>query len=143
MFCLLSESVKACSWYNLKTGNLAGVRYVSILSVLGIQFRPVTVSFKAFSGHKMMVYTLQVGFNILNNLIRDRGIDCHSIISGRVELLVEYTLRCLRSKILYFIPIVMVRNVSNNNQSRLTTYWSNIETTWGDAHRDTKCEFQL
>jgi len=83
-----------------KPGNLAGVRYVSILSVPGIQFRPVTVSFKAFSGHRMMVYTLQVGLNILNNLIRDRGIDCHSIISGRVELLVEYTLRRLRSKIL-------------------------------------------
>ena len=88
-----------CSWYKTdsKSGNLAGVRYVS---VLGIQFRPVTMSFEAFSGHKTMMYTLKVELTILNNLIRD----CHFIINGRVELLVEYTLRRLRSKILYFIP---------------------------------------
>jgi len=87
VFCLLS--VKVCSWYKThsKTGNLAGVRYVSILSVPGIQFRPVTVSFEleAFSGHKTLMYTLKV----LNNLTRDRGSDCNGIINGRVELLVE------------------------------------------------------
>jgi hypothetical protein len=114
VFCLLS--VKVCSWYKThsKTGNLAGVRYVSILSVPGIQFRPVTVSFEAFSGHKTMMYTLKV----LNSLIRDRGSDCNCIINGRDELLVEYILRRLLSKILFFIPVVTVRNVSNNNQSR-------------------------
>ena len=85
VFCLLS--VKVCSWYKThsKTENLAGVWYVSILSVPGIQFRPVTVSFEAFSGHKTMTYTLKV----LNNLIRDRGSDCNCIINGRLELLVE------------------------------------------------------
>jgi len=93
-----------------------------------------------------MMYTLKVGFAI--NLIRDRGSDCNCIINGRVELLVEYILRHLLSKILFFIPVVTVRNVQNNNQSRLTTYWSNIETTWGDAHwhhkhRDMKCAYQL
>ena len=100
VFCVLS--VKVCSWYKThsKTGNLAGVRYVSILSVPGIQFRPVTVSFEAFSGNKMMI----VGFTILNNLKRDRGFDSDCITNGRVESLVEYTLRRLRSKILYFIP---------------------------------------
>jgi len=134
-----------CSWYktHTKTGNLAGVRYVSILSIPGIQFRPVTVSFEAFSRHKMMMYTLTVGFTNLNNLIQDRGSDCDCITNGRVELLVEYILRRLLSKILFFIPIVTVRNVSNNNKRRLTTFWSNIETTWGHAHRDTKCEYQL
>ena len=49
------------------------------------------------------LYTLQVGFTIVNNLIRDRGLDCNCIINGRVEFFVEYTLRRLRSKILYFI----------------------------------------
>jgi len=137
-----------CSWYKThsKTGNLAGVQYVSILSVPGIQFRPVTVSFEVFSGHKTMMCTLKVGLTILNNLIRDRGSDFNCIINGRVELLVECILRRLLSKILFFIPVVTVRNVENNNQSRFTTYWSNIETTWGDAHhihRDTKCEYQL
>jgi len=94
--------VKVCSWYKThsKTGNLAGVRYVSILSVPGIQFRPVTVSFEAFSGNKMMI----VGFTILNNLKRDRCFDSDCITNGRVESLVEYTLRRLRSKILYLIP---------------------------------------
>ena len=104
MFCVLS--VKVCFRYKThsKTGNLAGFRYVSILSVPGIQFRPVTVSFEAFSGHKTMMYTLKVGFPILNNLIRDRGFDSHCIINGRVDLLVEYTLRRLRSTTLYYIP---------------------------------------
>ena len=60
-------------------------------------FRPVTVSFEAFSGHKTMMYTLKVGFTILNNSMRDRGFDCNCIING----LVEYALRRL---ILYFIP---------------------------------------
>ena len=79
VFCLLS--VKVRSWYKThsKTGNLAGFRYVSILSVPGVRFRPVTVLFEAFSGHKMMMYTLKVGFTILNNLIRDRGFDCNCI----------------------------------------------------------------
>jgi len=144
VFCLLS--VEVCSWYKIhsKPGNLAGVRCVSILSVPGIQFRPVTVSFEAFSGHKTMMCTLKVGFLI--NLIRNRGSDCNCIIDGRVDLLVEYILRRLLSKTLFFIPVVTVRNVEKNNQSRLTTYWSNIETTWGDAHhihRDMKYEYQL
>ena len=97
---------RVCSWYKKHSnpGNLACVRYVSILSVARIQFRPVTVSFQAFSGHMMMMYTLKVRFIILNNLIRDRGFDCHCILNGRVELLVEYTLCRLRSNILYFIP---------------------------------------
>jgi len=104
VFCLLS--VKVCSWYKThsKTGNLAGVRYVSILLVQGIQFSPVTVSFETFSGHKTMMYTLKV----LNNFIRDRGSDCNCIITGSVELLVECILlsRCLLSKILFFIFVV-------------------------------------
>jgi len=64
LFCLLC--VKVCSWYKThsKTGNLAGVLYISILTVPGIQFRPVTVSFEAFPGHKTMMYTLKVGFTI-------------------------------------------------------------------------------
>jgi len=141
VFSLLS--VKVCFWYKThsKTGNLAGVRYVCILSI--IQFRLVTVSFEAFSGYKTIMYTLKVGFTILNNLIWDWGSDCNCMINGRVELLVEYILRRRLSKILFFIPVVTVSNASNNNQSRLTTYWSNIETTWGDAHRDTKCEYHL
>jgi len=49
----------------------------------------VTVSFEAFSGNKTMMYTLKVGFTILNNLLRDRGFDCNCIINGRVELFVE------------------------------------------------------
>jgi len=127
VFCLLS--VKVCSRYKThsKPRNLAGVWYVWILPVPGIQYRPVTVSSKAFSGHKTIMYTLKVGFLI--NLIRDRGSDCNWIINGRVELLVEYIFRRLLSKILFFIPVVTVRNVKKNNQSRLTSYWSNIETT--------------
>ena len=139
VFCLLS--VKVCSWYKThsKTGNLAGVRYVSILSVPGIQFRPVTVSceLEAFSGHKTLMYTLK----LLNNLTRDRGSDCNGITNGRVELLVECILlgRCLLSKILFFIPVVAdIKSINN-----LGSYWSNIETTWGDAHRDTNCKYQL
>jgi len=89
---------------SFKTGNLTSVWYVSILSVPGIQFRFVTVLFEAFSRHKTMKYTLKVRFTILNNLIWDWGFGCNCIINGRVELLVEYTLRRLRSKILYFIP---------------------------------------
>ena len=94
-------SVKVCSWYKThsKTGNLAGVQYVSILSVPG----PVIVSFEAFSGRKKMMYTLKVAFAIFNNLIRDRGFNCHRIINGRVELVVEYTIRRLLSKILHSI----------------------------------------
>jgi len=80
VFCLLS--VKVCSWYktHTKTGILASVRYVLILSVPGIQFRPVTVSFEPFSGYKTMMYTLKVGFSIMNNLIQHRGLDCHFIL---------------------------------------------------------------
>ena len=126
VFCLLS--VKVCSWYKThsNTGILTGVRYVFFLSVPGFQFGPVTVSFEAFSGHKTMMYTLKV----LNNLIRNRGSDCNRIINGRLELLVENILlgRCLLSKILFFIPVVTDRNVSNNNKSinKLGSYWSNI-----------------
>jgi len=65
---------------SFKTGILASVRYVLILSVPGIQFGPVTVSFEAFSGHKTMMYTLKVGFAIMNNLIQYRGLDCHCIL---------------------------------------------------------------
>ena len=64
----------------IKTGILACVRYVLILSVLGIQFGPVTVSFEAFSEHKRIMYTLKVGFTILNNLIQHRGLNCHFIL---------------------------------------------------------------
>jgi len=80
VFCLLS--VKVCSWYKThsNTGILAGVRYVFFLSVPGFQFGPVTVSFEAFSGHKTMMYTLKVGFTIVNNLIQHRGLDCHLIL---------------------------------------------------------------
>jgi len=112
VFCLLS--VKVCSWYKThsKTRNLAGVRYVCILPVPGIQFRPVTVSFEAFSGHKTMMYTLKVGFTILINLIGDRGFDCNCIINGRVELLVEYTPRRLRSCDLTMAPGLGVGEMS-------------------------------
>ena len=80
VFCLLS--VKVSSWYKThsKTGILPGVWYVFILSVSGIHFGPVIVSFKAFSGHKTMMYTPKVGFTILNNLIQHRGLDCHFIL---------------------------------------------------------------
>jgi len=75
-------SVKVCSWYKThsNTGILAGVRYVFFLSVPGFQFGPVTVSFEEFSGHKTMIYTLKVGFTIVNNLIQHRGLDCHLIL---------------------------------------------------------------
>jgi len=75
-----------CSWYknHSKIGNLASVQCVSILSVPGIRFRPVKVLFEAFSGHKTMMPTVEVGFTILNNLIRDRGFDCHCILNGIV-----------------------------------------------------------
>ena len=80
VFCLLS--VKVCSWYKThsNTGILAGVRYVFFLSVPGFQFGPVTVSFEAFSGHKTMMYTMKVGFTIVNNLIQHRGLDCNLIL---------------------------------------------------------------
>jgi len=74
--CILSFVVKVCSWYKThsNTGILAGVRYVFFLSVPGFQFGPVTVSFEAFCGHKTMMYTLKVGFTIVNNLIQHRGL---------------------------------------------------------------------
>ena len=81
--------------------------------VPGIQFRPVTVSFEAFSGHKTMMYTLKVGFTILINLIGDRGFDCNCIINGRVELLVEYTPRRLRSCDLTMAPGLGVGEMSS------------------------------
>ena len=70
VFCRLS--VKVCSWYKThsNTGILAGVRYVFFLSVPGFQFGPVTVSFEAFSGHKTMMYTLKVGFIIVNLILQ-------------------------------------------------------------------------
>ena len=79
VFCLLS--VKVCSWYKThsNTGNLAGVRYVSFVSVPGFHFGPVTVSFETFSGHTTMMYTMKVGFTIVINLIQYRGLDCHLI----------------------------------------------------------------
>ena len=80
VFCLLS--VKVCSWYKThsNTGILTGVRYVFFWSVPGFQFGPVTVSFETFSGHKTMMYTVKVGFTIVNNLIQHRGLDCHLIL---------------------------------------------------------------
>ena len=70
VFCLMSVNV--CSWYKThsNTGILAGVRYVFFLSVPGFQFGPVTVSFEAFSGHKTMMYTLKVGFIIVNLILQ-------------------------------------------------------------------------
>jgi len=53
---------------------------ILFLSVPGFQFGPVTVSFEAFSGHKAMMYTLKVGFTIVNNLIQHRGLDRHFIL---------------------------------------------------------------
>ena len=94
VFCLLS--IKVCSLYKThsKTGILAGVRYVFILSVPGIQFGPVKVSFESFSGHKTKMYTLKVGFTILNNLIQHRGLNCHFILRI-VEVLVDSIRRVL------------------------------------------------
>jgi len=77
-----------------KNGNHADARYVHKFSVPGIQFRAVPVSLIAFSGHKTLMYTLEVGSTIFTSLRRDRGLDCHVILV--VESI--YTLRCLRSK---------------------------------------------
>jgi len=139
-------SVKVCSWYKThsKTGLLAGVWYVFILSVPGFQFGPVTVSFKAFSGHKTIMYRLKVGFNIMNNLIQHRGLDCHFILQivsryWSIQSVVYCQRWCSSTH------IITTRHVENNNQSRGTNYFSNTQIKWGDAHhihRDTKCEFQ-
>jgi len=143
VFCLLS--IKVCPSPKLiqKLETLPVSGMYPFCQYQEIQFRPVTVSFEAFSGHKTMMYTMKVGFTILINLIWDRSSYCNCMINGRVELLVEYILCRWLLKILCFIPVVTVSNVSNNNQSWFTTYWSNIETTRGNAHRDTKCEYQL
>ena len=68
-----------------------GVWYVFILWIPGIQFVPVTVSFEACSGHKTMMYTLKVGFTILNNLIQHRGLDSKLsfYFTNSVEVLVD------------------------------------------------------
>ena len=72
------EAAEVCSWYKThsNTGILAGVRYVFFLSVPGFQFGHVTVSF----GHKTMIYTLKVGFTIVNNFIQHRGLDSRGTI---------------------------------------------------------------
>ena len=36
--------------------------------------------FEAFSGDKKIMYTLKVGFTIVNNLLQHRGLDCHLIL---------------------------------------------------------------
>ena len=93
VFCLLS--VKVCFWYKThsKTGILASVLYVFILSVPGIQFGVVTVSFEAFSGHKTMMYTLKVGFTILNNLASRFELSLY--FTNSVEVLVDSIHRVL------------------------------------------------
>jgi len=100
VFCLLS--VKVCSWYktHLKTGNLAGVWYVSILSVPGIQVRPVTVSFEAFSGHKTMFPILKIRIYYFEQLDTTSRFGLSLYFTNRVELLVEYTLHRVRSKMM-------------------------------------------
>jgi len=84
-------SIKVCPWYKhkknpKKSGNHAGVRYVHMLSVPGIQFRVVPVSLRVFSGHKMMRYTKKVGSTTFTNLRRHRGLDFHSIFNSRVDI---------------------------------------------------------
>jgi len=84
-------SVKVRSWYknHSKIKNLASVQCVSILSVPRIRFRPVKAGMEKLKKkrvHKTMMYTVEVGFTILNNLIRDRGFDCNCIINGTVVL---------------------------------------------------------
>jgi len=49
----------------------------------------VPMSLMAFSGHKMMMYTLEVGSTISTDLRQDRGLDCHFIFNSRVNM---YTL---------------------------------------------------
>ena len=92
--CILSFVCKVRSLYQThsNTGILAGDRYVSFVSVPGFQFGPVTVSVEEFFGHKTMMYTMKVGFTIVNNLIQYRGLDCHLILqtlSNSVEELVK------------------------------------------------------
>jgi len=73
LFCLFP--VKVCPWYKTqkknhkKTGKPAGAWYVHKLSVPGIQFRFAPVLLMAFSGHRTMMYTLEVGFTIFSNLM--------------------------------------------------------------------------
>jgi len=74
LFCLFP--VKVCPWYKTqkknhkKTGKPAGAWYVHKLSVPGIQFRAAPVSLMAFSWHRTMMYTLEVGFTIFSNLMQ-------------------------------------------------------------------------
>jgi len=44
------------------------------------------VSLMAFSGHKMMMYTLEVGSTIFTNLKQDQDLDCHFIFNSRVDI---------------------------------------------------------
>jgi len=44
------------------------------------------VSWMAFSGHKTIMYTLEVGSVIITNLRRDRGLDSHFIFNSRVDI---------------------------------------------------------
>jgi len=71
---------------NKKSGNCAGVWYVPKLSVPGNQFRVVPVLLRAFSGHKTMMYTWEVGSTILTKLRRHRGLDFHFIFYCRVDI---------------------------------------------------------
>ena len=41
---------------------------------------------ETFSGPKTMMYTLKVGFTIVNNLIQHRGLDCHLILQTVSEI---------------------------------------------------------
>ena len=84
-------SVKVCPWYKTDT-NSKKPEYLRChkSSIQGIQFRTVLVSLMAFSEHKTMKYTLEVGSNIFTNLRQDRGLNCHCIFKSRVDSI--YTL---------------------------------------------------
>jgi len=47
--------------------------------------RTVPVSLTAFSEHKMMKCTLEVGSTVFTNLRQDRGLDCHGILNSRLD----------------------------------------------------------
>jgi len=80
-FCWFSSPVAFCSFSFQRFDQNPGQVCIFFLSVPGFQFGPVTVSLEAFSGHKTMMYTLKVGFTIVNNLIQHRGLDFHLILT--------------------------------------------------------------
>jgi len=61
--------------------------YTSSASVPGVQFRAVPASLMAFSGHKTMKYTLEVGSTIFTNLGRDRGLDSYGNLKGKKQII--------------------------------------------------------